>query len=62
VVLSVADRAGDDLPALAADHHALVDVFRSGRRRAAIAALEHHLAHGEALATAVCAATLPASA
>ncbi len=62
LVLSVADRAGGDLPALAADHHALVDVFRSGRKRAAFAALEHHLAHGEALAIAVCEASLPASA
>ena len=62
LVLSVADRAGGDLPALAADHHALVDVFRSGRSRSAVAALDHHLAHGEALAIAVCEAALPASA
>jgi DNA-binding GntR family transcriptional regulator len=58
LVLSVADRVGDDLPALAADHHALVEVFRSGRRRTAFAALEHHLAHGEGLARAVCEAAL----
>ena len=50
LVLSVADRATDDLPALVADHQHLVDVFRSGRVRASVAALEAHLTHGEELA------------
>jgi DNA-binding GntR family transcriptional regulator len=50
LVLSVADRATDDLPALVADHQHLVDVFRRGRLRASLAALEDHLAHGEELA------------
>ena len=52
LVLSVADRAADDLPALAADHQYLIDIFRSGRTRAALAALEDHLSRGEDLAAA----------
>jgi DNA-binding GntR family transcriptional regulator len=50
LVLSVADRAGDDLPALVADHQYLVEVFRGGHLREAVAALEDHLARGEVLA------------
>ena len=50
LVLSVADRAHDDLPALVADHQYLVEVFRSGHRREAVSALEDHLARGEVLA------------
>jgi len=50
LVLSVADRAGDDLPALVADHQYLVQVFRAGHRREAISSLEDHLSRGEVLA------------
>jgi DNA-binding GntR family transcriptional regulator len=50
LVLSVADRARDDLPALVADHQYLVEVFRSGHLREATSALEDHLARGEVLA------------
>jgi DNA-binding GntR family transcriptional regulator len=50
LVLSVADRAGDDLPALVADHQYLVEVFRGGHLREAISALEDHLARAEVLA------------
>ncbi len=50
LVLSVADRAADDLPALVADHEYLVEVFGRGRVRASVAALEEHLDRGEALA------------
>ena len=50
LVLSVADRTHDDLPALVADHQYLVEVFRSGHRREAVSALEDHLARGEVLA------------
>jgi DNA-binding GntR family transcriptional regulator len=50
LVLSVADRAGDDLPALVADHQYLVEVFRGGHLREAISALEDHLSRAEALA------------
>jgi DNA-binding GntR family transcriptional regulator len=50
LVLSVADRVRNDLPALVADHQYLVEVFRSGHRREASAALEDHLARGEAIA------------
>jgi len=50
LVLSVADRAGDDLPALVADHQYLVEVFRAGHLREAISALEEHLSRGEVLA------------
>ena len=50
LVLSVADRASDDLPALVADHQHLVDVFAGARVRVSVAALEKHLERGEALA------------
>ena len=50
LVLSVADRAGDDLPALVADHQYLVEVFRGGHLREAISALDDHLSRGEVLA------------
>jgi hypothetical protein len=49
-VLSVADRAGDDLIGLVADHEHLVNVFKSARMRASVAALNEHLEHGELLA------------
>jgi DNA-binding GntR family transcriptional regulator len=50
LVLSVADRARADLPALVADHQYLVEVFRSGHLREAVAALDDHLARAEVLA------------
>jgi DNA-binding GntR family transcriptional regulator len=50
LVLSVADRAGDDLPALVADHQYLVEVFRSSHLREAVSALEDHLSRAEVLA------------
>ena len=50
LVLSVADRDRDDLPALVADHQYLVEVFRSGHLREAMSALEDHLSRGEVLA------------
>jgi DNA-binding GntR family transcriptional regulator len=50
LVLSVADRAADDPPALVADHEYLVEIFRTGRVRASVAALEEHLDRGEVLA------------
>jgi DNA-binding GntR family transcriptional regulator len=50
LALSVADRGGDDLPALVADHQYLVEVFRSGHLREAVSALEDHLSRGEVLA------------
>jgi DNA-binding GntR family transcriptional regulator len=50
LVLSVADRSGDDLPALVADHQYLVEVFRAGHLREAVSALEDHLSRGEVLA------------
>jgi len=50
LVLSVADRAADDMPALVADHQYLVEVFRSGHVRESVAALEDHLDRGEVLA------------
>jgi DNA-binding GntR family transcriptional regulator len=50
LVLSVADRTGEDLPALVADHQYLVEVFRGGHLREAIAALEDHLSRAEVLA------------
>lgn len=50
LVLSVADRARDDLPALVADHQYLVEVFRGGHLRESVAALEDHLARAEVLA------------
>jgi DNA-binding GntR family transcriptional regulator len=50
LVLSAADRADDDMPALVADHEYLVEVFRSAHVRESVAALEDHLARGEVLA------------
>jgi DNA-binding GntR family transcriptional regulator len=50
LVLSVADRAADDLPALVADHEYLAEVFRSAHVRESVAALEDHLERGEVLA------------
>jgi DNA-binding GntR family transcriptional regulator len=50
LVLSVADRAGADLPALVADHQYLVEVFRGGHLREAVSALEEHLSRAEVLA------------
>jgi DNA-binding GntR family transcriptional regulator len=52
VLLSVADRAADDLPALVADHDHLVSIFETGRMPWAAAALEDHLLRGEAAAVA----------
>jgi DNA-binding GntR family transcriptional regulator len=50
LVLSVADLAGGDLPALVADHQYLVEVFRGGHVREAVSALEDHLSRGEVVA------------
>jgi DNA-binding GntR family transcriptional regulator len=50
LVLSVADRATDDTPALVAEHQRLAEVFGGGSVRESVAALEDHLAHGEILA------------
>jgi DNA-binding GntR family transcriptional regulator len=50
LVLSVADRALDDMPALVADHQHLVEVFQQGSVRASAAALEDHLVRGEEIA------------
>jgi DNA-binding GntR family transcriptional regulator len=50
LVLSVADRAQDDMPALVADHQLLVDVFRTASVRESVAALDEHLVRGELLA------------
>jgi DNA-binding GntR family transcriptional regulator len=50
LVLSVAARGRNDLPALVADHQYLVEVFRGGHLREAMAALEDHLARAEVLA------------
>lgn len=50
LVLSVADRARDDSPALVADHQYLIEVFRGGHLGEAKAALFDHLARGEVLA------------
>jgi DNA-binding GntR family transcriptional regulator len=50
LVLSVADRLHNDLPALVADHQYLVEVFRGGHLREAASALEEHLSRGEVLA------------
>jgi DNA-binding GntR family transcriptional regulator len=52
LVLSVADRAADDMPALVADHQHLVDVFRTASLADATVALDEHLTHGEVLARA----------
>jgi DNA-binding GntR family transcriptional regulator len=53
LVLSVADRVADDMPAQVADHQYLVEVFSRGRGREAVAALEDHLARGEIQARTV---------
>lgn len=53
LVLSVTDRATDDMPALVADHQYLVDVIRAGALAPATAALLDHLVRGEELARAV---------
>ena len=50
LVLSVADRARDDLPALVADHQYLVEVFRGGHLREASSALEEHLSRARVMA------------
>jgi DNA-binding GntR family transcriptional regulator len=50
LVLSVADRAADDMPALVADHQHLIEIFRSAHVHESVAALEDHLGRGEALA------------
>jgi DNA-binding GntR family transcriptional regulator len=50
LVLSVADRAADDLPALVADHQHVAEVVASGSPAEATAALHDHLLHGERLA------------
>jgi DNA-binding GntR family transcriptional regulator len=52
LVLSVADRAADDMPAQVADHQHLVEVIGRGRARESVAALEDHLARGEIQARA----------
>ena len=53
LVLSVADRVADDMPAQVADHQVLVEVFSRGRGRESVAALEDHLARAEAQARTV---------
>jgi DNA-binding GntR family transcriptional regulator len=50
LVLSVADRAADDMPALVADHEHLVEIFRTASVRQSVAALDDHLVRGEQLA------------
>jgi DNA-binding GntR family transcriptional regulator len=52
LVLPVADRTADDLPALVADHQYLVAIFSSGEIGESAAALEDHLVRGELLASA----------
>jgi DNA-binding GntR family transcriptional regulator len=56
LVLSVADRASGDMPALVADHQYLVEVIRGGHVREATAGLQDHLARGEVLARAAASA------
>jgi DNA-binding GntR family transcriptional regulator len=60
LVLSLADRLSDDLPALVAAHEHLIEALESGRLRRARAALEEHLLHGEAVARAAAAASMAA--
>jgi DNA-binding GntR family transcriptional regulator len=50
LVLSVADRAQDDMPALVADHEYLVEVFRTASVRESVVALDDHLVRAELLA------------
>jgi DNA-binding GntR family transcriptional regulator len=52
LVLPVADRWADDLPALVADHQHPVTIFGSGEVLESTAALEDHLLRGEQLARA----------
>ena len=52
LVLPVADRSADDLPALVADHQHLVSIFAAGDIEKSTAAHEDHLVRGEALARA----------
>jgi DNA-binding GntR family transcriptional regulator len=52
LILSVADRVADDLPALVVDHAQLISVFEAGRLRKAWSALEDHLLRGESVALA----------
>jgi hypothetical protein len=51
LVLSVMDRAYEDLDDHLRRHRQLLDLFRK-RRRAAVTALEEHLLHAEALVCA----------
>ncbi len=60
LILSLADRLSDDLPALVAAHEHLIEVFQTGRLRRARAALEDHLLHGGAVARAAAAASMAA--
>jgi DNA-binding GntR family transcriptional regulator len=53
LILSVADRAADDMPSLVADHQHLVEVVRGGHLSEATLTLHDHLARGEVLARAV---------
>jgi DNA-binding GntR family transcriptional regulator len=57
LILPVADREADDLPALVAEHTHLVAVIEAGRLRKAGAALEDHLLRGEAVALAAAVAS-----
>jgi len=57
LVLSMADRIADDLPALVADHQHLVDILSTGNLRRARSALEDHLVRGEAVARAAAVAS-----
>jgi DNA-binding GntR family transcriptional regulator len=57
LILPVADREADDLPALVSEHTHLVAVIEAGRLRKANAALEDHLLRGEAVALAAAVAS-----
>jgi DNA-binding GntR family transcriptional regulator len=57
LVLSVADREADDMPALVADHQHLVEVFRTGSLGEASVLLRQHLVHGELIARAATSAS-----
>jgi DNA-binding GntR family transcriptional regulator len=50
LVLSVADRVADDMPALVAEHQRLIEVFQTASVGESLTALDEHLAHGEQLA------------
>ena len=56
LVLSVADRVADDMPALVADHQQLVEIVATRPVGTARAALHEHLARGEELARAAASA------